>query len=85
MKPSRFFVKGEGLELRSASSCEAKPKQKSPFFFFSGEKVVLLTKRRPFLSRLLAAASVATQKPSPTPLHVRGGDIALLAQSVASF
>nr|WP_314747356.1 hypothetical protein [uncultured Campylobacter sp.] len=41
--------------------------------------------RRQTLSRLLAAASVATQKPSPTPLHVRGGDTALLAQSVANL
>ena len=34
---------------------------------------------------LLAAASAATQKPPLSPLHVRGGDIALLAQSVASL
>ena len=34
---------------------------------------------------LLAAASAATQKPSPTPLHVKGSDIALLTQSVASL
>ena len=35
--------------------------------------------------RLLAAASAATQKPPPFPLHVRGGDTALLAQSVANL
>ena len=35
--------------------------------------------------RLLAAASAATQTPPPVPLHVRGGDTALLTQSVANF
>ncbi|WP_163026382.1 hypothetical protein [Campylobacter showae] len=41
--------------------------------------------QRQTLSRLLAAASAATQKPSPTPLHVRGSDTALLTQSVANL
>ena len=56
----------------------------STFLFSSGEERVLLTKRRlPLLRlclatakqtrpRLLAAASAATQKPPPSPLHVRG-------------
>ena len=35
--------------------------------------------------RLLAAASAATQKPPSSPLHVQGGDTALLTQSVANF
>ena len=35
--------------------------------------------------RLLAVVSVAMQKLPPTPLHVRGGDIALLTQSIASL
>ena len=32
------LLRGKGLELRSASSCEAKPKQKSFLFLFLGEE-----------------------------------------------
>ena len=70
-KEPLFFGRGRGFYLRSvAFLC-----------------VVLRTRncRRQTLSRLLAAASVATQKPSLTPLHVRGGDTALLAQSVTNL
>ena len=33
----------------------------------------------------LRSVAPSSPKPSLTPLHVRGGDIALLTQSVASF
>ena len=62
------------LQLRGNAEAKELPFI-SAFLFSLGEEGVLLTKRRPFLS----------PKPSPTPLHVRGGDIALLTQSVASF
>ena len=64
-----------GFELHSALQLQSGAETKElPFSF--------LWERKGFYLRSVAPSS---PKPSPTPLHVRGGDIALLTQSVASL
>ena len=76
------LLRGKGLNYallaalkESASTRRGKAEAKEPLFLFFG-------RGRGFSLRSVAPSS---PKPSPTPLHVRGDDIALLAQSVASF
>ena len=74
-------------------SCEAKPKQKSSIFyiyfslFFGRGRGSTYEASPSFTSRfaLVTVGDRPSPKPSPTPLHVRCGDIALLTQSVAGF
>ncbi len=63
-----FFGRGRGFTSPAARNCEQTYLLSVAFLC-----VVLRTRncRRQTLSCLLAAASVATQKPSPVPLHVR--------------
>ena len=80
--PFLFFGRGRGFTSPAARNCEQTYLRSVAFLC-----VVLRTRncQKQTRPRLLAAASAATRKPPPIPLHVRGGDTALLVQSVASL
>ena len=68
-----FVVKGVGLEWRSANSCEAKPKQKS------SPPPLIPPPTTLFFVEATCCRLVTSEA------KLKGGDIALLAQSVAGL
>ncbi len=70
---------GRGLNYALLYSCERSEAKELPFM----SAFLFLWERKGFYLRSVAPSS---PKPSLTPLHVQGGDIALLyEQSVAGF